>query len=154
MEAEYEGETGRLLLDDGSVLDALGSFTVPGTDDFNYDVTIRYRYWEGEFDATEVTVSGREGWTVTGDVLRKVPVTRLLRTHLAGLAAGRSVAQGSDSELATVAAVYRLAYAFRERPVRAVADQLGIPASTAAKKVMKAREAGLLPPTTQGKAGV
>jgi hypothetical protein len=56
--------------------------------------------------------------------------------------------------LEEVADVYRSALGEGStHPVEVVRDKLGIgSASTAAKYVMRAREAGLLPPTTRGKA--
>jgi hypothetical protein len=51
----------------------------------------------------------------------------------------------SDGELQSVAKVYRIAYA-KSLPVqRTVADTLGIPLSTAAKRIMAARRRGLIP---------
>jgi hypothetical protein len=51
----------------------------------------------------------------------------------------------SDDELQSVASVYRIAYA-KSLPVQqTVADTLGIPLSTAAKRIMAARRRGLIP---------
>ena len=50
-----------------------------------------------------------------------------------------------------VAAVYRDAYRFRRPPTQAVADHWTVSKSTAAKWVAKARDRGLLPPTSRGK---
>jgi hypothetical protein len=154
--------TGEFVVDlgGGFTLPALGAFTVEGDASFMYDVTIRYRWWEGRFDAVAVHVDGREDYTVTGEVLRRVPVERLLRGHLAGsvriperLELRSKDAAGELAELAHVAAIYRVAYLVHEPPARAVAEQLGISISTAGKKVMAARQAGFLAPATQGKAG-
>jgi hypothetical protein len=53
------------------------------------------------------------------------------------------------AELEQVPAVYREHVA--SSPTRAVSLQLGYPERTAARRVQQAREAGLLPQTTQGK---
>jgi len=51
-----------------------------------------------------------------------------------------------------VAAIYRRAYALHQPPTKAVATELGITSSAAAKQVSRARDKGLLPPTTPGRA--
>jgi len=80
-----------------------------------------------------------------------------LRSYMAEtkrLAEGRRRRHGPD-HYAEVAAVYSIAYRNGEPPTKAVADhftqQRGkrVPRSTAAKWVMKSRELGMLPPTTQ-----
>jgi len=53
-------------------------------------------------------------------------------------------------DLARVAATYR---AGGTKPTKAVADAEGISVSAAGKRVARAREAGLLEPTTQGRVG-
>jgi hypothetical protein len=154
----HQGPGGEWLvgLGEGFTVPAHGQFTVPGSTDFMYDVTIRFRWWEGRFDAVEVNVCGLEDFSVTGEVLRKVPIARLLREHLATTVKGPRPpgrADGVDHDnLLRVATIYRIAYMAYEPPVQAVAEQLGIAPSTAAKKVIQARRTGLLPPTTPGKA--
>jgi hypothetical protein len=148
------------------VLDFGGGIRLPATGTFmttfedHYDVSIGFAWFEGQWDAGKVCVTGREGFTVTGEVLRRVPVERLLREGLVSLLredisvmAGVPSFQGREADLASVAAAYRLAYMAHEPPVRAVAAQFGLSQSMAAKRVMQAREEGLLPPTTKGKAG-
>jgi hypothetical protein len=138
----------------GLTLPAGGIFSVPASADFPYDVTIRYRWWEGRFEAVAVHLDAREDNTVTGEVLRRVPVARLLREHLAAtVRIPKGFAKDADDELVRVAAVYRIAYMAHEAPVQAVAEHLGISTSTAGKKVMAAREKAYLPKTTRGKAG-
>jgi hypothetical protein len=138
----------------GLTLPTGGIFSVPASSEFMYDVTIRFRWWEGRFDAVSVHVDATEDFTVTGDVLRRVPVARLLREHLAGtVRIPKGFGKDFDDELVRVAAVYRIAYVAHEPPVQAVAEHLGISTSTAGKKVMAAREKGYLPKTTRGKAG-
>ena len=55
-----------------------------------------------------------------------------------------------ESDLEKVAEVYSAALDAGEYPVLAVAKELGIPRTTAGKRVTFARLAGLLPPTTKG----
>ena len=54
--------------------------------------------------------------------------------------------------LAEVARVYREAWQVGANPTAAVADVFTLSRSAAAKRVARAREAGLLPPTTRGQA--
>jgi hypothetical protein len=72
----------------------------------------------------------------------------LLGTYVEGGRTGRRPL--TTTELATVAAIYRDG---GSQPTKAVADALNISRSAAAKRVVRAREAGLLEPTTQGRAG-
>jgi hypothetical protein len=51
-----------------------------------------------------------------------------------------------------VARLYTYAVSLGQQPVQLVADALGCPVGTAAKRVQSARKAGLLPATTPGKA--
>lgn len=55
----------------------------------------------------------------------------------------------SDDELQRVADIYRAANARRKPPTAAVAREMNVPRSTAAKWVMKARERDLLEPATR-----
>jgi transposase len=48
--------------------------------------------------------------------------------------------------------VYRIAHAAGRPPAQAVAEVMGVPRSTAGRWIMRARRAGLLPPTSPGKA--
>lgn len=156
--------------DDGEeVVDFGGGLTLPaegwaefaGGPDFP-NVRVFFRWAEGRFEAQEVHVKGHNGEPVTGEVLRKIPVERMLRGRLARqalpdrpdrkLSWPEFFGEAVEDDLREVAAVYRLAFAAHQPPVKAVAEHFGIPASTAGKKVMAARKAGFLPPTTRGKA--
>jgi hypothetical protein len=59
----------------------------------------------------------------------------------------------TPSLLAEVARVYREAWIARKKPTTAVSKRFHLSQSGAAKVVKLARQAGLLPPTTQGKPG-
>jgi hypothetical protein len=136
---------------------AQGEFKVRAGPADMYDVTIRYRWHEGlcRMVATEVSVQGLADSAVTGDILRRIPVERLLRAHLPRTvrSAGLHGRDEEDAGLPWVAAVYRVAFVTLDPPVKAVAEQLGVSASVAANRVMAARRAGYLPPTKPGKAG-
>lgn len=54
--------------------------------------------------------------------------------------------------LAEVARIYRDAWAKRRNPTKAVAEALSLSRSAAAKRVRRARDAGLLPETSRGRA--
>lgn len=58
-----------------------------------------------------------------------------------------------DDHYQAVAEVYRLAVAEGVPPTKAVAEHFTVSKSAAAKKVSRARERGLLPPTTRGRVG-
>lgn len=70
---------------------------------------------------------------------------------------GRKLADGdgtplpTDEALAKVAAIYTAAWQEGRPPTKAVAESLGISRSAAAKRVRRARDAGHLPDTRQGK---
>lgn len=72
----------------------------------------------------------------------------VLRQHLAG----PNALPGSVYE--EVARVYRQAWSEGRAPTRAVAEHFTISESAAAKRVMRARRAGFLPPTEKGVPGV
>lgn len=132
----------------------------------------------GRLVAERVTCLRRGGGgPVTSDVLPRVPVGRLVRaaaTNVVMRSEGQAVmggrglvsvntpyrpevdvSQGPTPEaLEAVAVVYRLAFAVGEPPTRAVAEQLGLARSTAGRWVQRAREAGLLGATTEGRASV
>jgi hypothetical protein len=64
---------------------------------------------------------------------------------------GRPLEWGPD-RLSEVARTYMEAWAERKKPTQAVAKRFGVSYSTAAKAVARARQARLLPKTSQGKA--
>ena len=58
-----------------------------------------------------------------------------------------------DDKLRRLADLYRTALANGDPPTQTAADALGVPRSTVARWVAKARERGLLGAATPGKAG-
>lgn len=127
-----------------------------------YLVKIGVTLEDGRYQCTSIECLRRtktvpHGPPVTSKGLRQLPLQRLVATALTSQAEqlthrSEFITEESD-ELLRVAAAYRFAYAIGLPPTKHVAEELGIPGSTATKKVMKAREAGLLGPTTPGKAG-
>ncbi|CAN5388826.1 hypothetical protein BH10ACT8_BH10ACT8_11320 [soil metagenome] len=61
---------------------------------------------------------------------------------------------GTSSGHQAVAEVYVAAWTAGDSPTRAVAEHFTISHSAAAKRVSRAREAGFLPQTKQGRAGL
>jgi hypothetical protein len=105
---------------------------------------------------------------VTADVLRQIPVARLIvravgSDVLGGLVRIRETTPGSSAvtpvsvaelpEPIRTAVIYRTALFVNEPPTAAVAEAAGISQEAAAKRVQRAREAGLLEPTTRGRKG-
>jgi hypothetical protein len=132
----------------GVVVAASGRFTV--TEGLPFPVELSYRWSEA---ARRFVIYRLEGEALTGEVIRQIPVDRLLTIHLAEQG-GRQEGdrRARESELAEVANIYARAFAAHRPPVVAVAETLGIPYSTANKKVVAARKAGLLPKTNRRKA--
>jgi hypothetical protein len=144
--------------------------------DFSYDDPTTGRRWRFEVslaerpthvDVTDVRLSALDGLGMTGDSVRNVPwgtIISDLRSDFAqsylivGLpetaaklsARPRRAAVTTDL-LEQVAHVYKVAAANGSSPTQAVAEALNLNRSTAGKWVVKARRAGLIPPTTQGK---
>jgi hypothetical protein len=132
------------------VIKAAGEFTVRKRD-LPYDLTIRYGFDGERFEITAATYSQRPGGDpVKSELVRKVPLDRLLRDHLSvhlPRKRGRILVRPER-----LVAVYRAAYACHVPPTQAVADAFGISTGAAEQRVFAARNAGQLPPTEQGRA--
>jgi hypothetical protein len=134
----------------GIVIPAQGSFKVSGKT-WPYDVTGSYKYIEGRFEVVALTYRSRaDGDVVTSVGVRKTPVDRLLRDHLASYLPRK---RWRLFRLVDVAAIYNLAYACHAAPTKAVATAFGITQGAAEQRVIQVRERGLLGPTEKGKAG-
>lgn len=87
-------------------------------------------------------------------VLRQLPVAEWIAADRAGMIAaptpGGAVRQSTLERLQVVADVYRAAAAAGDPPVLAVAARFEITKGGAAALVSRARQVGLLPPTSQG----
>lgn len=138
-----------------------------------WEVVTEWERRRGRLDPVTVTINALDAVPVTGDVLRAIPLGTLHRQaraeaasyarrkgkssanfvalvnamvpELADLGGGprRGVAMSND-DLEQIAAVYRKAWNEGRAVTRAVADAFKIAESTAGKRIMKAREAGLL----------
>jgi len=136
-----------------------------------YDLDFEAVFEAGRFVVDQLVVHRRaDGPPVTTEGLREVPVAGLLgaavemnvqyvdQTGAAGkttswLEVQRRGSGPSDLELEIVAGAYRAAYAAGAPPTKAVMDKLGVPRSTASRRIRMARERGLLGPATPRTAG-
>lgn len=130
-----------------------------------YDVKLELAIEDGRFEVQQLTATRKPGGPpLTTEQLRLVSVAKIAARAVAQVmpeivqSAPGAFQIGGEApspadELEHVAALYRLAYVCGLHPIQHVADQLDIPKSTAAKKVIRAREAGLLGPATPGVAG-
>lgn len=133
-------------------------------------ITLRWDIVNGRVDPVEVTITAPKGRIVTREVLREIPLgkivdeSRVEQIALAERAAkaaktkqgkrdGHAYAAKLGGGLEVVAATYREAFAAGRSPIEAVAKELGIAESTAAKRVMAARRAGFLGQARPGKGG-
>jgi hypothetical protein len=117
-----------------------------------YSVVGSYRYIDGRFELVELCYKSRSGEPITGVNVRKIPVDRILRDHLASRLP-RTRGRRRLVRRGEVAAVYKVAYACHAAPTQAVADAVGITHGAAEQLVIRARQQGELAPTRQGKAG-
>jgi hypothetical protein len=151
-------------------------------DQFPCVVELEVAVVDGRPQCRELRVSAREGGPpVTSEEIRRLPIAGFLR-HTAQYAAyrhellpngsvkftpiadqdidavygqlrRRGPRRGRDHErLKEVAGIYQAALARRDPPTQTVANVMSVAQSTAAKLVRAARNEGLLPPTTRGRA--
>ncbi len=145
-------------------------------------MNMRFVYREGRSDLVDLQLKEWDGGSITADAIRRIPWGEVIdegRSMLADML--RDVADEEDDELAAhiqagadlieqttrkrgrprvsaeelsaVARTYREAVRFGADPVLEVAKALGVTRSTASKRVMRAREVGMLGPAVPGKAG-
>jgi hypothetical protein len=128
------------------------------------DVELVATMRRGHYEVDKLVCSRKKnGPEITGELIRSVPVGRVLRAaalkanSLFGSPhadAAKIREQGpTDESLRVVAHVYRIALAVRDDPTSAVASGLKLPRSTAARWVKTARARGFLGPTEERKAG-
>lgn len=93
---------------------------------------------------------------LTGSALRRLPLADLIARDRAELAppveAVGGMRKSAADRLRLAAEVYRDAAAEGGKPTKAVAERFGISSGGASNLVARARAAGLLPPTSRGKA--
>jgi hypothetical protein len=135
-------------------IEAEGEFSVRNKD-LPYDLDIAYTFDAegGRFEMTAVTfIQRKKGSPLKSELVRKIALDRLLAQHL-----GRKLPRSSRRLMVRppkLLSVYRAAYACHVGPTAAVAHAFGIPTGSAEQRVFKARTAGLLPQTIQGRAQV
>jgi hypothetical protein len=116
-----------------------------------YDLRIEFGFDGERFQIVAATFLQRRGGSpVKSELVRKVALDRILREHL-----GRALPRPGRRLIVTpqrLVAVYRAAWACHVPPTQAVADAFGVTTGAAEQRVIAARQAGLLPPTEQGKA--
>lgn len=124
-----------------------------------YTTRITYTTGPNGPESTRVEVEGEEGSKVTGQILREVPVTQLMRQHLAQhpeVAIGETADLkmmyemlhhlGADAEgptkvmLQIVRQLYGEAAAQGKPPARAVADTLGLSIATAGRRIRQSKQ--------------
>jgi hypothetical protein len=161
------GELQEAIRITGSSRKGLTTRQTAEADGRSWEVTTRWQQIGGRFEPVEVTVEGVEpGMPLTATTMRQLPIGTLheeARRYAAGIretsdGAGRmdedlialapvGSKRGSeltDVDLKATAKVYRRAYDGGEPVTKAVADHFGISTSAAAKRIMRARDAGLL----------
>ncbi len=113
----------------------------------------------GRYRATSITIEAMRDHEVTSEMMRKIPVARMLALITESIAllmpiggigpreerAADYPATGpTDETLRHVAGIYTLAHVVGYPPSKAVAHRLGIPRSTATTWATRARDRGFL----------
>jgi hypothetical protein len=125
-----------------------------------WQVTMDWKVVDGRIECVGLFIGAADGdRPITPGLVRGLKVGDLIRQGRADLTeqatAGAEVRRvgmrrSTRQRLEEVARVYRAAFDAGLPPARAVADQFGITAGGASSLVARAREAGLLPPTSPG----
>ncbi len=158
-------------LGDGLAVPSPVTITVTGEP---FDLVLAVELQGGRFVCRDLRVTQVDGGPpVTGEALRRIPVSEVIRTALEDTivrgeqigpelweaapmgAPRRDIARHgpTDEALKHVAAIYRFTHALGESPTKGVQERLGLPRSTAARWVALARERGYLGAASVGKAG-
>ena len=128
-----------------------------------FAVSMIVKLYRGRMKVRSISYAVHEGKEIESADLR-IPVLRILRAGVASALGGLSSLAGqnldevreqgpTEESLRVVAAAYRLAYVAGHSPTQAVAELLDIPHPTAARWVQKAREAKILGPAEERRAG-
>jgi hypothetical protein len=130
-----------------------------------YHVDLELEFRNGRYEVTALIARRKKGGPeVTGEGLRQLPVKAIVREATRKLPPAAFVLAISrpsrdlfrrvnDEALGIVSVVYRAALEEAKPPTQTLADYLGMPRSTAARWIARARERGFLGPATPGKAG-
>lgn len=134
---------------------SLSGFRVTPYGSFDFEGTAMFDETTGRYAVRRLTIEGRDGAQVTGEVLRAFPVRELLRDALPDFHGSRDPddaqrllelgkAGPTTDTLRAVAAVYRLGVAIDDNPAERVARAFSVPRSTAGRWVMRSRDRGFL----------
>ena len=128
-----------------------------------YKVTINLTKVNGMYVLTGVNLESLDKEQITVETYRRVPIVKMfnkareqllpkptLTTEHRGSQRGALL---SDEVLEEVARIYKEACNYGTSPIKSVAKAFGISKSTAAKRVMVAREHGMLGQAIRGKSG-
>ena len=155
VKGSFRPDTGMVDLGDGMQVPTEITATAKGVDGCDVEITAVYSPDAGRYAPRSVTVRSGEV-DVTGDVLRTIPVAKILRGGVMSalqavtlLSAGPAPADlgkagPTDETLRWVARIYRLALLVGDAPTQAVAEGLSVPRSTAGRWVTRARDRGHL----------
>lgn len=120
-----------------------------------YEIGMAWAEVDGRPECVEVTVK-RGGAPVPATALRQLPLGDFIAADRAAQApavvAVGGMRKSAADRLKLAAELYQAALAAGQRPTKAVAEHFGISPGGASNLVARARAAGLLPPTSAGKA--
>jgi hypothetical protein len=126
-----------------------------------WQVTFDWKVIDGRIECVAVSVAARgEDMPVTPGVLRDLRLGERIRKGRAQItqdaAAGTpayrvaGLRRSTRERLEEVARVYREAFAANQPPAKAVEERLGLTQGRASSLIARAREVGMLPPTSRG----
>lgn len=129
--------------------------TVKVTDWNGFDIELRAELVAGRYECAQIRMTRHGGGPeVTNELLRTVPVARLMKdgllsaatlmTGVGPLPSGVDASNPSPEVLRWVSRVYVLARAVGDAPKQALASGLGVSPATAGRWIARARSAGYL----------
>lgn len=131
-------------------------------DDGPWKVTLDWQVTDGRIECKRIEITTSDpALAVTPGVIRDLRLGERIRRQRAELTAraagGTGTAQhaagmrrSTRARLEEAARIYREAFTAGQSPARAVAEHFGLSSGGASSLVHRAREAGLLPPTSPG----
>lgn len=126
----------------------------PDTTDGPWLVTLTWQEIDGRPECVGLTITGAENSILTAGVMRKLPVADWIAEDRADMtpraAATVGLRTSTVERLKTAADIYQQARREGRPPTKAVAEHYGISHGGASHLVSRARNAGLLPPTSRG----
>jgi len=116
-----------------------------------WDVATEWAVVKGRRECVEMTLRSNGAHPLRSEVLRAITMDVIDKQRPERYDSGGPM-NGSGDSLAEIARAYRAAWQSGAAPTVAVAERFSLSRSAAAKRVARARSAGLLPPTTRGRA--